>query len=77
MTDVQLGFHVGPEQLEQGLSQKLLLVCEICSSVGEEASQRDLMCQGTRDTWWGAPTQRRRGRGMGKGCGRGPPGGGQ
>ena len=24
VTDVQLGLHVGPEQLEQGLSQKLL-----------------------------------------------------
>ena len=32
VTDVQLGLHVVPEQLEQGLSQKLLPVCEICSS---------------------------------------------
>jgi hypothetical protein len=29
---VQLDLHVGPEQLEQGLSQKLLPVCGICSS---------------------------------------------
>jgi hypothetical protein len=29
---VQLGLRVGPEQLEQGLSQKLLPVCGICSS---------------------------------------------
>jgi hypothetical protein len=37
--DVQLVLHVGPEQLEQGLSQKLLLVCGMCSSwaeVGED-----------------------------------------
>ena len=27
-----LDLHVGPEQLEQGLSQKLLPVCGICSS---------------------------------------------
>ena len=32
VANVQLGFHVGPEQLEQGLSQKLLPVCGICSS---------------------------------------------
>ena len=29
--DVQLYLHVGPEQLKQGLSQKLLPVCRICS----------------------------------------------
>ena len=28
VADVQLGLHVGPKQLEQGLSQKLLSVCE-------------------------------------------------
>jgi len=28
--DVQFGFHVGPEQLEWGLSQKLLPICGIC-----------------------------------------------
>ena len=32
VTDVQLGLHVGPKQLEQGLSQKLLPVHVICSS---------------------------------------------
>ena len=32
VTVVQLGLHVGPEQLEQGLSQKLLPVCGICST---------------------------------------------
>ena len=32
VADVQLGLHVGPEQLEEGLSQELLPVCEICSS---------------------------------------------
>ena len=32
LVDVQLGLHVGPEQLEQGISQKLLPVCGICSS---------------------------------------------
>jgi hypothetical protein len=32
VVDVQLGLHVVPEQLEQGLSQELLLVCGICSS---------------------------------------------
>ena len=32
VADVQLDLHVGPEQLEQGLSQKLLLIREICSS---------------------------------------------
>jgi hypothetical protein len=45
ISDVQLGLHVGPEQLEWGLSQKLLLVCgyvllteQPClASVGEEA----------------------------------------
>jgi hypothetical protein len=43
---VQLGLHVGLEQLEWGLSQKLLTACGICSSswadrpasVEEEAS---------------------------------------
>jgi len=29
---VLLGLHVGPEQLKQGLSLKLLPVCGICSS---------------------------------------------
>ena len=45
VTDVQLGLHVGPEQLEQGLFQKLVAVNGICStswlpclsSVGEES----------------------------------------
>jgi hypothetical protein len=32
VADVQLGLHVYPEQLEQGLSPKLLPVCGICSS---------------------------------------------
>ena len=32
VADAQLGLHVGPEQLEWGLSQKLLPVCGICSS---------------------------------------------
>ena len=32
VADVQLELHVGPEQLEWGLSQKLLPVCGICSS---------------------------------------------
>ena len=27
VADVKLGLHVGPEQLEQGLSQKLFVVC--------------------------------------------------
>jgi hypothetical protein len=31
VADVQLGLYVGPEKLEQGLSQKLLPVCEMCS----------------------------------------------
>jgi hypothetical protein len=30
VADVLLGLHVGPKQLEQGLSQKLLPVCGIC-----------------------------------------------
>jgi hypothetical protein len=30
VADVQLDLHVGPEQLEQGLSQKLLPVHRIC-----------------------------------------------
>ena len=29
---MQLSFHMGLEQLEQGLSQKLLPICGICSS---------------------------------------------
>ena len=32
VADVQLGLHVGPEQLEQGLSQKLLPAHAVCSS---------------------------------------------
>ena len=32
VTDVQLGLHVDPEQLERGLSQKLLPVYGICCS---------------------------------------------
>jgi hypothetical protein len=32
ITDMQLGLHVGSQQLEWGLSQKLLPVCGICSS---------------------------------------------
>jgi hypothetical protein len=32
VADVKLGLHVGPKQLEQGLSQKLLSVCGTCSS---------------------------------------------
>ena len=31
---MQLGLHVGPEQLEQGLSQKLLPVHRICLLAG-------------------------------------------
>ena len=45
---------MGPEQLEWGLSQKLLPVCGICSSScaalsdlsGRGPTERDLMCQG-------------------------------
>lgn len=29
--DMQFSFHVGPEQLDQGLSQMLLTVCGLCS----------------------------------------------
>ena len=44
VADVQLGLHMGPEKLEQVLSQNLLPVCRICSpssaalsgSLGEE-----------------------------------------
>jgi hypothetical protein len=32
VADVQLGFHVGPKQLEWGLTQKLLPICGICST---------------------------------------------
>jgi hypothetical protein len=32
IADVQPDHHVGPEQLELGLSQKLLPVCGICST---------------------------------------------
>jgi hypothetical protein len=32
VADVQLGCYMGPEQPEQGLLQKLLPVCGICSS---------------------------------------------
>ena len=45
--DVQLGLHVGPEQLEQGLSQKLLPVHAISSSSWaalSDLSSRDLTC---------------------------------
>lgn len=31
--DMQLDFHVGPEQLELGLFQKMFPVCGICSSI--------------------------------------------
>ena len=45
LADVQLGLHVGPKKLKQGLYQKLLPVNGICSlagppcldSVGKEA----------------------------------------
>jgi hypothetical protein len=56
IADVQLGLYLGPEQLELGLSQKLLPGCEICSTSwaalsglsGRESGQpgRDLKCQG-------------------------------
>jgi hypothetical protein len=36
--DVQLDFHVGPEQLEQGLSKKLLPVLGSCSSSWDDLS---------------------------------------
>jgi len=32
VAEVHLGLHVGPEQLEEELSQKLLTVCGLCSS---------------------------------------------
>lgn len=32
MVDVQLGLHVGPEQLEWGLFQRLLPTCGMCST---------------------------------------------
>jgi len=32
VADMQLGFHVGPKQLEQVLSQKLLVICWIYST---------------------------------------------
>jgi hypothetical protein len=41
---VQLGIHVGPKQLEQGLSQKLLPACGICSS--SQAALFDLSGKG-------------------------------
>ena len=52
VADMQLGLHVGPEHLKQGLSQRLLPVHRIGSSswaalsasVGQEAP-RHLMCQ--------------------------------
>ena len=66
--DVQLGLRVDPEQLEWGLSQKLLPVCGIGSSSwaalfglngrGSTWPHRDLKCQGGS-----APTQRRKGKG--------------
>jgi hypothetical protein len=38
IADVQLGLHVGSKQLEQGLSQKLLPVYGICSSIWDALS---------------------------------------
>jgi hypothetical protein len=56
LTDVQFGFHVSPEQLQGGLSLKLLHICGIHSPnlallsglSGREYTQPciDLMCQG-------------------------------
>jgi hypothetical protein len=78
---VQLGLHVGPEQLEQGLSQKLLAVCRIYSSRWTALSglsgtrcalpHRDLMCQGEsipRRTSSAQRTSRNKG---GMDCGKG------
>ena len=31
VADVQLDLHMGPEQLEQGISQKMLLISRVCS----------------------------------------------
>jgi hypothetical protein len=75
VADVQLGLHVGPEQLEQGLSQKLLPVCGICSSSwaplsglsGEDAPRlTDLLYQGGGIQSGVPPAQRRRKEGMGR-----------
>ena len=63
---MQLGLHVGPEQLEQGLSQKLLPAHGICSSrqavlSGLSGQGRGLMCHSERYIGGGgAPAQKRR-----------------
>lgn len=72
--DVQLDFHVGPEQLELGLFQKMFPVCGVCSSVwvalsglsGRESAQpgRDLKYQ-VRDGYQGGFHQLREGMGDG------------
>ena len=66
VADVQLGLHVGPKQLEQGLSQKLLPIRGICSSSssswaalsglsgrGYVRPQRGLIVPGSGDTQGG------------------------
>jgi hypothetical protein len=61
---------VGPKQLEEGLSQKLLPVHGICSSSWLPClampSLTDLMCQGRRDKQRGPHLLRGEGEGVGE-----------
>jgi hypothetical protein len=75
VADVQFSLHEGPEQLERGLSQKLLPVWGICSTSlavlsgcnrrGSTLPCRDLKCQGGGGGYprGAPPVKKRRGRG--------------
>ena len=66
MADVQLGVHVGPEQLERGLYMRYILLAGLhcLSGTGSAQPHRELKYLGYRETQGAPPTQTRRGRGL-------------
>ena len=72
VADVQLKIHVGGEQLEQGVPQKLLPVNGRCSSCTALSGLSGRGCARMKDTQ-GPPifSYRRRGGEWGENCGRG------
>jgi hypothetical protein len=79
VVDVQLGPYMGPRQLNLRLSQKLLPICEICSSSWTalhglsgrrwDLLHRDLIYQGRWIPGGGHTYSKEKGRGRGKDCG--------
>jgi hypothetical protein len=69
MADVQLGVHVGPEQLERGLYMRYILLAGLhcLSGTGSAQPHRELKYLEYRETQGAPPTQTRRGGRMGEG----------